>query len=131
MDLYQEFIHKSRYARWNYDLGRRETWEETVLRVVEYWEEKFPELINTTMKNKLFNNIKNLKVMPSMRTMMTAGPALDKSNIAGYNCAFVAVDDPYVFSEALYILMNGTGLGYSVETQAVDKLFFFNFSRRF
>ncbi|NIQ13984.1 MAG: hypothetical protein GTO02_06160, partial [Candidatus Dadabacteria bacterium] len=94
------------------DLGRREEWGETVSRYVDFWKDKYPIDIDWT---KIYKYIYDLEVMPSMRALMTAGVALDKDNVAGYNCAYVAIDDPCAFSEIMYILMCGTGVGFSVE----------------
>jgi len=118
---YSQFIALSRYARYVDEKGRRELWPETVNRLTDYWAEKHPEH-QKTVKNKLHNAILNLDVMPSMRSLMTAGPALDRCNVAGYNCAYTVVESPRDFDEILYILMNGTGVGYSVERQYVTKL---------
>ena len=115
----QEYVHKSRYARWLDKDQRRESWEETVQRYVEYFGNKFPEFYP---QKEIFEAITNLGVMPSMRALMTAGPALERDPIAGYNCAFVAVDDVRAFDEILYILMCGTGMGFSVERQFITKL---------
>ena len=125
-DPYRNFIHVSRYSRWLEEKGRRETWVETVDRYMDF------------MKNHLVKNYKydesdikfaqvrdaiiNHKVMPSMRAMMTAGPALERDNIAAYNCSFIAVDSLRAFDEAMYILMNGTGVGFSVEQKYVSQL---------
>ena len=120
MNDYQMYIHQSKYARYLPEKQRRETWEETVDRymvnVVGI------ENIDKTTYNKLRKAILNLEVMPSMRALMTAGPALDRDNVAGYNCAYVAVDDRRVFDEIMYILMCGTGVGFSVERHVIDKL---------
>lgn len=121
MDLYSQFIHQSRYARWDYDKGRRENWPETVARYIKYFQERFPE-IEPDIWVELEDAIVDLKVMPSMRCLMTAGPALEKDQVAGYNCAYAAVDDPRVFDEILYVLMCGTGVGFSVERQYVSQL---------
>lgn len=118
---YQSFIHLSRYARFKEDENRRETWGETVLRYVNYFAARHPEL-GEELYDELFDAIYDLEVMPSMRALMTAGPALDRDNVAGYNCSYLAVDNPESFSEAMYILMCGTGVGFSVESQYVDKL---------
>ena len=125
MSPLQQYIHTSRYARWLPEEGRREIWEETVDRYVTFFDEYVES--NTigsisSVKEELKRAIFNMEVMPSMRSMMTAGPALERENIAGYNCSFVAVDSPRAFDEALYILMNGTGVGFSVETMHVEKL---------
>lgn len=119
---YQEFIHISRYARWNDDKGRRETWPETVSRYISFWEDRIK---NTPIEGTLVmaeQMILDLDIMPSMRALMTAGPALDRDNIAGYNCSFVAIDHPRAFDEIMYVLMCGTGVGFSVEQYHVDKL---------
>ena len=123
---YQQFIHLSRYSRWLPEKERRETWGETVNRYFDF----FTEHLNDTHKFKLSDSIRkeleesvlSLKVMPSMRCLMTAGEALKRENIAGYNCSYVAVDRPQAFDEILYILMNGTGVGFSVERQYVAEL---------
>jgi ribonucleoside-diphosphate reductase alpha chain len=117
--IYQNYIHKSRYARWLEDAGRRETWQETVNRYINFFSEK---PINPSELKELEQAILNLEVMPSMRCMMTAGPALQKDNVAGYNCAYTAIDNPRVFDEIMYILMCGTGVGFSVERRNVEKL---------
>ena len=118
---YQEYIHLSRYARWDYDNGRRETWDETVERYFnffsEWLEEKHEYKLENGERTELENAVKELKVMPSMRCLMTAGPALKKENTAGYNCSYVKVDSPRSFDEILYVLMNGTGVGFSVEEE--------------
>ena len=119
MNDYQTYIHKSRYARWVSELGRRETWEETVTRYCDFWKNRFPD---TFPYEDIHKAILNLEVMPSMRALMTAGPALERDNIAGYNCSYIAVDDVRAFDEAMFILMNGTGLGFSVERQYVQQL---------
>lgn len=123
---YQRFIHLSRYARWNYTLNRRETWEETVERYFKFFAEHLDENHNYKLENgtrtELEQAVRDLKVMPSMRCLMTAGEALKKENVAGYNCSYVKVDSPRSFDEILYVLMNGTGVGFSVEKNYVDKL---------
>lgn len=116
---FQTYIHKSRYARWLPELGRRETWEETVSRYCDFWKERYPDVFPY---DEIYNAIYNLELMPSMRALMTAGAALSRDNIAGFNCSYIAVDDPRAFDEIMYILMNGTGVGYSVERQEVQKL---------
>ncbi|MCP4123669.1 MAG: ribonucleoside-triphosphate reductase [Bacteroidetes bacterium] len=125
MSILQQYIHTSRYARWLPEEGRREIWGETVDRYINFFENHIKE--NTkgsikSVKNDIRDAIFNMEAMPSMRSLMTAGPALERENIAGYNCAFVAVDSPRAFDESLYILMNGTGVGFSVETHQVEKL---------
>lgn len=113
----QDYVHKSRYARWIDSEQRRERWPETVQRYVDYFS-KFPNY----PKDEIYQSILNLEVMPSMRALMTAGPALDRDPMAGFNCSFVAVDHPRAFDEILYILMCGTGVGFSVERQFIAKL---------
>ena len=115
---YQSFIHLSRYSRWNYDKKRRETWGETVDRYFDFFEEK----LNIATDPQLKKAVLYLDVMPSMRCLMTAGPALKKENVAGYNCSYVHVDKPTSFDEILYILMNGTGVGFSIEERHTSKL---------
>ena len=118
MNDYQRYIAASRYARFLPELNRRETWEETVSRYCDFWFEKdkqFP-------KKEIYEHIHELEVMPSMRALMTAGKALDRDHAAGYNCAYIAVDDPRAFDETMYLLMCGCGVGFSVERQAVSKL---------
>ena len=123
---YQEYIHLSRYARWDYSQGRRETWDETVDRYFEIFTEWLEEKREYKLENgervDLENAVKELKVMPSMRCLMTAGPALKKENVAGYNCSYVKVDNQRSFDEVLYVLMNGTGVGFSVEEEYTNQL---------
>ena len=123
---YQNFIALSRYARWLEEDGRRETWTETVNRYVQYMvthvSKKHNLDLSVDLQDKIFSNIANLNVMPSMRALMTAGKALDKCNVAGYNCSYLPVDNPRAFDECMYILMCGTGVGFSVERDNVDKL---------
>tara|TARA_Y100000593_G_scaffold7109_1_gene13365 strand:+ start:5986 stop:7929 length:1944 start_codon:yes stop_codon:yes gene_type:complete len=123
---YQEYIHLSRYARWDYSQGRRETWDETVDRYFEFFTEWLEEKQDYKLENgervELENAVKELKVMPSMRCLMTAGPALKKENVAGYNCSYVKVDNQRSFDEILYVLMNGTGVGFSVEEEYTNQL---------
>ena len=123
---YQSFIHLSRYARWLPDANRRETWQETVTRYFDFFEKHLKNnngfTLDATTREELQTAVLSLKVMPSMRCLMTAGEALEKENIAGYNCSYVAVDSPRAFDEILYILMNGTGVGFSVESQFVEQL---------
>ena len=118
---YQGFIHKSRYARWLDDEGRRETWGGTVGR---YMTNIVKPSIGDNPKviAEIEEAIMNLEVMPSMRALMTAGPALARDNTAGYNCSYLAVDTPVAFDEAMFILLCGTGVGFSVERQSVQKL---------
>jgi ribonucleoside-diphosphate reductase alpha chain len=119
MDNYQHYIAASRYARWIEEGNRRETWEETVGRYGAFFRERFGDLFPY---DEVTQAIKNFEVMPSMRNLMTAGKALDKDEIAGYNCSFVAIDHPRAFDETLYILMCGTGVGFSVERQFINQL---------
>ena len=123
---YQEFIHLSRYSRWLPEEGRRETWAETVSRYFNFFDEHLMELhefkLPKGIREELEEAVLSLKVMPSMRCIMTAGEALKRENIAGYNCSYVAVNRPQAFDEILYVLMNGTGVGFSVERQFVNEL---------
>ena len=123
---YQEFIHLSRYSRWLPEKSRRETWDETVARYFDFFTEHLKETVDfdltKSLRDELEQAVLGLRVMPSMRCMMTAGEALKRENIAGYNCSYVAVDRPQAFDEILYILMNGTGVGFSVERQYVNEL---------
>ena len=123
---YQQFIHLSRYSRWLEDEGRRETWSETIERYFNFFEEHLQEMcdykLDSKTKEELESAILEQKVMPSMRCLMTAGEALKRENIAGYNCSYVAVDRVAAFDEILYVLMNGTGVGFSVERQFTAKL---------
>ena len=123
---YQNFIALSRYARWLPEKKRRETWEETVARYFDFMEEHLKENteyeLTSKTRKELENAVVNLEVMPSMRALMTAGKALKDNNIAGYNCAYLSVDHWKAFDECLYILMHGTGVGFSVERQFVNKL---------
>lgn len=119
---YSNFIAVSRYARWMDDEGRRETWTETVGRYVGYMSDRLGDKIDKETVNALNYAIVNQHVMPSMRALMTSGPALDRENIAGFNCSFIAVDHIRAFDESLYILMNGTGLGFDVQQRHVEKL---------
>ena len=123
---YQSFIHLSRYARWDYNQRRRETWEETIDRYFNFFKEHLKENCNYDLTDKEIKEIRNavvdLDVMPSMRCLMTSGEALKRENVAGYNCSYVKVDSPRSFDEILYILMNGTGVGFSVEEEYVNKL---------
>ena len=120
MDQYQQFIHKSRYARWLPEEGRRETWEETVTRYVDFFKDR------KQLKGKDYDLLKEAimhqDVMPSMRCMMTAGEALAKDNVAGFNCSYLHIDSPRSFDELMYVLMCGTGVGFSVERNFINKL---------
>ena len=117
---YQSFIHTSRYARWLEEEQRRETWAETVDRYIR--NVVVPKTRDEVAVDEIEEAILNLEIMPSMRAMMTAGPALARDNVAGYNCSYLPVDDPKSFDEAMFILLCGTGVGFSVERQYVNKL---------
>ena len=120
MDQYQSFIHKSRYARWIESEGRRETWEETVKRYVNFFKER--EQLDDESGQEIYEAIHALEVMPSMRCMMTAGEALKRDNVAGFNCSYLHIDHPRAFDELMYVLMCGTGVGFSVERNFIAKL---------
>ncbi len=122
MDLYQQYIHISRYSRWRDDLGRRETWEETVQRYIDFFDTRTEGLYSAVLQGEVKQAILNLEVMPSMRALMTAGPALDRENLAGFNCSYLAINTKRSFAECLYILMCGTGVGFSCERQEIAKL---------
>jgi ribonucleoside-diphosphate reductase alpha chain len=126
VDPYKNFIHISRYARWIPEKNRRETWAETVERFMGFMKNHLVKNYQYSENNPLFNDVKeailNHRVMPSMRALMTAGAALDRDHISAYNCSFIAVDNPRAFDEAMYILMNGTGVGFSVEQKYIDQL---------
>ena len=123
---YQEFIHLSRYSRWLPEEERRETWNETVGRYFDFFTTHLDDLheykIPDKLRKELEESVLSTSVMPSMRCLMTAGEALRRENIAGYNCSYVAVDRVQAFDEILYVLMNGTGVGFSVERQFVNEL---------
>jgi ribonucleoside-triphosphate reductase (thioredoxin) len=119
---FSEFVYKSRYARWLEEEGRRENWDETVLRLVDYYSEHVGLDVFEDTRVDLFNAIYNLEVMPSMRALMTAGPAMDRCHVPAYNCAYLPVDSPRSFDECMYILMCGTGVGYSVEQKYIEQL---------
>jgi ribonucleoside-diphosphate reductase alpha chain len=118
---YQSFIHLSRYSRWLPEENRRETWSETVDRLFTFFRSNTEGVDEKTWEDAQ-DAVLSLEVMPSMRALMTAGKALEKENIAGYNCSYIPIDNPKAFDEVLYILMNGTGVGFSVERQYADKL---------
>ena len=126
MDFYQEYIAKSRYCRFVEAEGRREDWFETVDRYMDFMknhlETKHNHVMPMETDSEMREAIKNLEVVPSMRAIMAAGKALDRDNTAGYNCSYMPVDDPKAFDEAMYILLCGTGVGFSVEHKYVDKL---------
>ena len=125
-DFYKNFIHLSRYARWIESDNRRETWVETVDRYMSFMKNHLVTNYDYKEDDKVFEEVHNAvvdhKIMPSMRALMTAGPALDRDHIAAYNCSFIAVDSPRAFDEAMYILMNGTGVGFSVEQKYINDL---------
>ena len=124
---YQTFIATSRYSRWRDDLGRRENWEETVDRYFDFFSQRLSKdgkLTEEVQKElaECREAVLNLEVMPSMRALMTAGKALERDEVAGFNCSYVAVDHPHVFDEIMYVLLNGTGVGFGVEAEDVAKL---------
>jgi ribonucleoside-triphosphate reductase len=125
-DFYRNFIHLSRYARWIESENRRETWSETVQRYIDFMKDHLVKNHSYNESDPIFDEVKdaiiNHQIMPSMRALMTAGPALDRDNIAAYNCSFIAVDHLRSFDEAMYVLMNGTGVGFSVEQKYIDHL---------
>lgn len=121
--IYEDFIHKSRYARYLPDDHKRETWEETVRRYMVHVVRDHGGLEKSSTEYKALERaILNKEIMPSMRALMTAGPALERDNVAGYNCAYVPIDDRRVFDEIMYILMCGTGVGFSIERTYIEKL---------
>ena len=121
MDSYQQYIHKSRYARYLPTENRRETWEETVKRYMDFWKSRGVKF-KTGEAEELEEAILDMDIMPSMRALMTAGEALDRDNVAGFNCSYITIDNPRAFDEMMYILMCGTGVGFSVERQYITKL---------
>lgn len=118
MDDLQTYVQRSRYARYLPEKVRRESWHETVSRYCDYFSNKFPDF----PKEEIYEAIYKMEVLPSMRALKTAGKALERDQISGYNCAFVGIDDPRIFDEILYILCCGTGVGFSVERQFIAKL---------
>lgn len=122
LSTYEDFIHLSRYARWKPEENRRETYNETVKRYIDFFRERFEDKIDKEVWQELYGSILSKEVMPSMRALMTAGPALARDNVAGYNCSYLAIDNQDAFAEAMYILMCGTGVGFSVEKAYVDQL---------
>ncbi len=123
---YQSFIHLSRYSRWLEEEGRREGWDDTVTRYMDFFKGHLEKTLSYKMSPAVYGEVKdailNLEVMPSMRCLMTAGDALKKDMVAGYNCSYVAINRVRAFDEVLYILMCGTGVGFSVEREYVAKL---------
>jgi len=123
---YENFIALSRYARWISEENRRETWAETVDRyfdyMIKYLKDNNGYVPEPNLLKELKESVYNRDVMPSMRSVMTAGPALDRDHVAGYNCSFIPVDSPRSFDETMYILMCGTGVGFSVEYKYINKL---------
>jgi ribonucleoside-triphosphate reductase (thioredoxin) len=123
MDQYQEYIAASRYARFVDDKQRRESWSETVTRYVDYVFSRTPQLQDDSpLKKEIFEAIHNLDLMPSMRAMMTAGKSADRDNTCVYNCSYLPVDDVKSFDEAMFILLCGTGVGFSVESKYISQL---------
>lgn len=120
--IYEEIIYKTRYARWREEENRRENWDETVQRLIGYYSEHISPGLYTGELDEVQDAIYNFEVMPSMRALMTAGPAMDRCHVPAYNCAYLPVDSPRSFDEAMYILMCGTGVGYSVEEEYVKQL---------
>ena len=126
LDNYQTYIAKSRYSRYLSDVKRREHWEETVQRYFEFMQAHLSlehgYILPADLRSELQSAVLNLEVMPSMRSIMTAGKALERDNTAGYNCSYMPIDDPKAFDEAMYILLCGTGVGFSVEQKYVNQL---------
>ena len=120
MDQYQQYIHKSRYARYLDSEQRRETWDETIDRYLQFFIDR--EQINNNEAQLLKKSITTQEVMPSMRCLMTAGVALERDNVAGFNCSYLPIDSPRSFDELMYILLCGTGVGFSVERDYVNQL---------
>ena len=124
MDFYQQYIAKSRYSRFLDGEQRREDWNETVDRYMDFMfnhlDSKHNYKIPIHIDSELREAIKNMEVVPSMRSIMTAGKALERDNTAGYNCSYLPVDDPKAFDEAMYILLCGTGVGFSVENKYIS-----------
>ena len=126
MTPYQTYIAKSRYSRYLDDKGRREHWSETTARYFDFMQDHLVKnnnyVMSHEMRSRLEGAVLNLDVMPSMRSIMTAGDALERQNVAGYNCSYLPIDDPKAFDEAMYILLCGTGVGFSVEQKYVNRL---------
>lgn len=119
---YQTYMHLSKYSRWREDLGRRETWIETIDRYLDFWDDRFPGLIRKDEHDWMRQALFTTSVVPSMRCLMTAGPALEKDECAGYNCTYMTISRPEAWDEAMYLLMCGVGVGYSVESRHVSQL---------
>lgn len=122
MSVYEEYIHKSRYARYIPELQRRESWEETIDRYLLFFQPQIEKLGGKKIENRLRKAMLSKSVMPSMRALMTAGPALARDNVAGFNCSYLPIDHIRAFDELMYILLCGTGVGFSVERQYVNQL---------
>lgn len=126
LNNYSSFIHKSRYSRFIDEQGRRENWSETVERYMGFMKKQLLDKHKYEIPQHIYKTVHkailNMDVMPSMRCMMTAGEALERQNIAGYNCSYLPIDDPKSFDEAMYILLCGTGVGFSVEAKYVNQL---------
>lgn len=120
--IYQQFIAISHYARFREDLGRRETFEETVDRYIDFYKARTKTGVRKIPWDELRSAILNLEVMPSMRSLMTAGPALEKDQVAGYNCSYLPIDNQKAFDEIMYLLSCGCGVGFSVESRYTNKL---------
>lgn len=124
--IYSQFIHQSRYSRWIESENRRETWEETAARYFDFFtnhlEHNYNYELTASLRDELEKAVLNLEIMPSMRALMTAGPALERCNVGGFNCSYLPIDSPRAFDEMMYILMSGTGVGFSVERQYVQQL---------
>lgn len=123
---FQEYVYVSRYSRYLHESGRRETWAETVSRYFDFFSKHLKERcsykLTKALRNELEQAVLNFEVMPSMRCLMSAGPALERDEMAGFNCSYITIDTPKTFAEVLYILMVGTGVGFSVERQYINKL---------
>lgn len=117
-----KFVYYRTYSRWNYDKKRRETWPETVDRVMAYYKKIGDKNLSTEDYDLVKNSILHFKAMPSMRLVWSAGTALDKNHLAAYNCSYLAIDNIHSWSEIMYILMHGTGVGYSVEQKNIQKI---------
>ena len=123
---YQQYIHTSRYARFIDEKGRRETWSETVERYFDFMEQHLKKnhkyILPKQLRSELEGAVLSLRIMPSMRALMTAGAALERDNTAGYNCSYIPIDDVRSFDEVMYILLCGTGVGFSVERNNIENL---------